>query len=184
MTASPIWDANGNLTNDGVRSYSWDSRDRLTGITGVASFAYDAFGRRQTATRGGTATSFLYDGWDVAQEQQAGSPSADLVLGLGVDERMSRNGATFLTDALGSTMALASAGAVQTSYGYDPYGVAQITGTASDNPFQYTGRENDGTGLLHYRNRYYNPGWGRFVSEDPIGLRGGDINQPVSLCWQ
>jgi len=32
---------------------------------------------------------------------------------------------------------LASAGAVQTSYGYDPYGVAQVTGTASDNPFQY-----------------------------------------------
>jgi len=29
---------------------------------------------------------------------------------------------------------------VQTSYGYDPYGVAQVTGTASDNPFQYTGR--------------------------------------------
>ncbi|SED85827.1 RHS repeat-associated core domain-containing protein [Rhizobiales bacterium GAS191] len=42
-----------------------------------------------------------------------------------------------------------------------------------DNPFQYTGRENDGTGLLNCRARYYNPAWGRFVSEDPIGLRGG-----------
>jgi hypothetical protein len=61
------------------------ARNRLTAITGVASFTYDAFGRRQTATRGGTATSFLYDGWDVAQEQQAGTPSADLTLGLGVD---------------------------------------------------------------------------------------------------
>ena len=112
----------------------------------------------------------------MAQEQQAGTPSADLTLGLGVDERFARNGATFLTDALGSTTALASAGAVQTSYGYDPYGVAQVTGTASDNPFQYTGRENDGTGLLHYRNRYYSPTWARFVSEDPIGLGGGDAN--------
>ena len=55
-----------------MRSYSWDARNRLTGIAGVASFAYDAFGRRQTATRGGIATSFLYDGWDVAQEQQGG----------------------------------------------------------------------------------------------------------------
>jgi hypothetical protein len=64
---------------------------------------------------------------------------------------------TLLTDGLGSTTALASAGAVQTSYGYDPYGASQVTGTASSNPYQYTGRENDGTGLLQYRNRYYNP---------------------------
>ena len=176
ITSSPTWDANGNLTNDGVRAYTWDARGRLTGITGVANFVYDAFGRRQAATRGGTATSFLYDGWDVAQEQQGGSPSADLVLGVGVDERFSRGGATFLADALGSTMALVSAGSVQTSYGYDPYGVSQVTGTTTDNPFQFTGRENDGTGLLNYRNRYYNPAWGRFVSEDPIGLGGSDIN--------
>jgi RHS repeat-associated protein len=176
ITATPAWDANGNLTNDGVRSYTWDARDRLTAIPGVASFVYDGFRRRQTATRGGTATSFLYDGWDVAQEQQGGTPSADLLIGLGVDERFARGGATFLTDGLGSTLALASAGSVATSYGYDPYGVAQVTGTASDNPFQYTGRENDGTGLLHYRNRYYSPTWARFVSEDPIGLGGGDVN--------
>jgi RHS repeat-associated protein len=148
-------------------------RNRLTEITGVANFAYDAFGRRQTATRSGTATSFLYDGWDVAQEQQGGSPSADLVLGLGVDERFSRGSSTFLSDALGSTVALANAGAVQTNYGYDPYGVSQVTGTASDNTFQFTGRENDNTGLYNYRNRYYYPAWNRFISEDPIGLSGG-----------
>jgi len=173
VTASPTWDANGNLTSDGVRSYAWDARNRLTAIAGVASFVYDALGRRQTAIRGGTATSFLYDGWDVAQEQQGGTPSADLLLGLGVDERFARNGVTFLTDAQGSTMALATSGSVQTSYGYDPYGVSQATGVGSDNPYQYTGRENDGSGLLHYRGRYYNPAWARFVSEDPIGLRGG-----------
>jgi RHS repeat-associated protein len=124
-----------------------------------------------TASGGGSS-----DCWDVPQEQQAGTPSADLTLGPGVDARFARNGATFLTDALGSTTALASAGALQTSYGYDPCGVAQVSGTASDNPFQYTGRENDGTSLLHYRNRYYSPAWARFVSEDPIGLSGGDVN--------
>src|SRR5207253_3255793 len=36
--------------------------------------------------------------------------------------------------------------------------------------------EDDSTGLLHYRARYYNPAWARFVSEDTIGLAGGDIN--------
>jgi RHS repeat-associated protein len=176
VTASPIWDTNGNLTSDGIRSYTWDARDRLIGITGVASFVYDAFGRRQTATRGSTTTAFLYDFWDVAQEQQGGSPSSNLLLGLGVDELLSRNGSTFLTDALGSTAALANLGIVQTNYGYDPYGVVQVTGTASDNSFQFTGRESDGTGLLNYRNCYYNPALGRFVSEDPMGVSAGDIN--------
>jgi len=42
-----------------------------------------------------------------------------LVLELGVDERFSRGGSTVLTDALGSTVALASAGAINTHYGYD-----------------------------------------------------------------
>jgi RHS repeat-associated protein len=112
----------------------------------------------------------------VAQEQQGGAPRADLMLGAGADERFTRGGSTMLTDALGSTVALVSASTIQTSYGYDPYGVTQITGAASDNTFQFTGRENDNTGLVNYRNRYYNPAWGRFISEDPIGLNGGDIN--------
>jgi RHS repeat-associated protein len=176
VTASPTWDTNGNLTSDGVRTYTWDARNRLSGISGVASFSYDGSNRRQTATRGGTPTSFLYDGWDVAQEQQGGTPSADLMLGLGADEHFTRSGSTMLTDALGSTVALVSASTILTSYGYDPYGVTQITGAASDNTFQFTGRENDNTGLMNYRNRYYNPAWGRFISEDPIGLNGGDIN--------
>jgi YD repeat-containing protein len=135
ITASPMWDANGNLTSDGVRSYIWDARDRLTSIVGVANFVYDAFGRRQMATRGGTSTAFLYDSWDVVQEQQAAAASADLLIGLDVDERFARNGATFLTGALGSTMALANAGTVATNYGYDPYGVSQVTGAASDNSY-------------------------------------------------
>lgn len=177
VTAQPSFDANGNLTSDGVRSYVWDARNRLSAITGVASFAYDGLNRRSTATRGGTATSFLYDGWDLVQERQGNTVSADLLTGLEMDERFSRNGLTVLSDQLSSTVALADAGTVQTRYGYDPYGAsAQVTGTASDNPFQYTGREADGTGLLHYRNRYYHPAWGRFVSEDPLGLGGGDVN--------
>lgn len=38
---------------------------------------------------------------------------------------------------------------------------------------RYTGREDDGTGLMYYRARYYNPRLSRFISEDPIGLAGG-----------
>ncbi len=45
------------------------------------------------------------------------------------------------------------------------------------NPFRYTGRDFDTeTGLFYYRARYYDPGLGRFVGEDPIGLNSGDVN--------
>ena len=41
-------------------------------------------------------------------------------------------------------------------------------------PLRYTGREFDSeTGLYYYRARYYDPTTGRFISEDPIGLRDG-----------
>jgi RHS repeat-associated protein len=46
----------------------------------------------------------------------------------------------------------------------------------SANPYQFTGRENDGTGLYFYRARYYSPTFQRFVSQDPIGLAGGGPN--------
>jgi RHS repeat-associated protein len=79
-----------------------------------------------------------------------------------------------ITDALGSTLALVdSTGAVQTQYAYDAFGGTSASGVAGSNLAQYTGRENDSTGLYYYRARYYNPMLGRFISEDPIGFAGG-----------
>lgn len=81
---------------------------------------------------------------------------------------------SLLTDALGSVIAQADDSAtIQTRYDYSPYGETQITGTDDGNPVQYTARENDATGLLYYRARYYDPQLKRFISEDPIGLNGG-----------
>src|SRR5262249_58303180 len=77
---------------------------------------------------------------------------------------------------LGSTLALADdAGTVQSTYTYEPFGTSVATGQNNPNTFQYTGRENDGTGLYYYRARYYSPSHQRFISEDPIGFRGGGV---------
>lgn len=59
---------------------------------------------------------------------------------------------------------------------HNPFGTTAVTGAATTNAFDYTGRETDGTGLKYYRARYYHPGLQRFISEDPIGLHGGDLN--------
>lgn len=60
-------------------------------------------------------------------------------------------------------------------YAYSPYGQATSLGPDGGNSLQYTGRENDGTGLYFYRARYYDPML-KWISDDPIGLAGG-INQ-------
>ncbi|OLI93236.1 type IV secretion protein Rhs, partial [Xanthomonas oryzae pv. oryzae] len=158
-TASNValnYDDNGNLLSDGSRSYVWDDRDRLSQIqeggTTIASFSYDALGRRTAKTEGGTSTQYLYDGLDTVQETQ-GSTVNPILTGPGIDQRYARNdtgGRTyFLTDQLGST--------------------------AYTNPYQYTGREKDLNGLYYYRARYYRPQWARFISSTVLQII-------VSLC--
>jgi RHS repeat-associated protein len=178
------YDANGNLTKDAsAATFTWNARDQLASTTRgatSASFVYDGTGRRQRKTINGQATDFVYDGANVVQERRGGAVHADLLTG-GLDETFRRTTAAgssdLLTDGLGSTLALSDPfGLPTTSYTYDPFGGTTQQGGASDNPFQYTGRENDGTGLQFNRNRYYSPGMGRFISPDPIGLGGGDAN--------
>jgi YD repeat-containing protein len=142
------YDANGNLTSDGVRSYTWDARDQLASLTGPvnASFAYDGMGRRRAKTVAGTTTQFLYDGLNPVQELSGGSPVANLLTGLGIDEYFARTDAAgvreFLTDALGSTVALVDgSGSVQTEYAYEPFGGATTSGSATTNAHGFTGRE-------------------------------------------
>jgi len=73
-TTSPTYDANGSMVGDGTRTFAWDSRNRLTAISGTtAAFAYDWTGRRSSTTLGGVTTTYLYDGEDIVQEQTGGS---------------------------------------------------------------------------------------------------------------
>ena len=180
--ATLTYDANGNLTSDGTNTYTWDARNQLVGISGAtsASFRYDPFGRRVRTTINGLTKEYLYDGLNVVQEKVGGSPTANMLVG-DIDETFSRTESagtqSVLADGLGSTLALLdSAGASQTDYTYEPFGNTTVSGAASSNSSQYTGRENDRTGLYYYRARYYSPTLQRFISEDPIGFAGGDTN--------
>jgi RHS repeat-associated protein len=66
-------------------------------------------------------------------------------------------------------------GAVTASNSYNSFG--NPTNTSFPSRYQYTGREFDPfTGLQFSRARWYDPNLGRFISEDPIGFGGGDIN--------
>lgn len=167
-------------TASDARVFGWNARNQLASISGgaTASFSYDMMGRRSGKTVSGTNRSFVYDGQNLVQELNGGAAFASYLTGLGVDQAYSRTDSSstqsYLTDALGSVVSLASSsGTVATSYKYDAYGNTTATGTASQSSLQYAGRENDGAGLYYNRGRYYSPQFGRFISNDPIGLAGG-----------
>jgi RHS repeat-associated protein len=183
------YDENGNLESRtdscGTTTFTWDGRNRLTGISGYkpdcsslsASFSYDALNRRTEKTINGVTSQYVYDGWDILQDTTDGV-TTDYTRTLNIDEPLAleRSDGTiryYKADALGSIVALTDEnGLVTTSYVYDAFGNVTVSGSDA-NAIQYTGRENDGTGLYYYRARYYSPGTRRFVSEDPIRLVGG-----------
>gem|GEM_PF-1600693 len=133
-------DPNDHITDDGVNTYTWNERDELVSLrnksTGaVASFSYDALGRRISKTIGGVTTGFVYSGSQVIEETTNGVTRRYLV-GLGLDSVFaSRTGTTnaqdevYLKDALnGSVLAAVTTEAnprVKTGYGYTPFG--QVT---------------------------------------------------------
>ncbi len=176
--------ANGELASDSIKTYIWNARNQLTSVVGggtIATFTYDALGRRIGKTIDGISTSFLYDGMNAVQELSGSTPVADYFNGLGLDNVLARTDGTgtvvTLKDALGSNLALVdSSGTLTTRYTYEPFGATTAAGAASKNSYQYTGRENDGVGLYYYRARYYSPSLQRFISEDPLGFASGNTN--------
>ena len=186
-TSTETFDLNGNLATftdaSGTTIYTWNARNQLTSITGpslAASFNYDSFDRRTGKTINGTTTNFLYDGLNPVQEKSGATVTANLLTGLGIDELFTRTDGvgvrSLLPDALGSTVALGDGTGAQTQYTYEPFGFTAQTGAASTNSYKYTGREDDGSGLYYYRARYYQPRLQRFISEDPLGFKAGDVN--------
>lgn len=182
------YDDNGNTTARthpcGTTTYTWNVKNELTQIAGfksdctalTANFTYDALGRRTQATVNGATTTYLYDGMNIIAEM--GAKNAHYLRTDNIDEAIARYSSEseryFLTDLLSSTQILTDKqGDPITTYAYSPFGETAQTGQTSDNPAQYTQRENDGTGLYYYRARYYAPDLGRFISSDPIGLEGG-----------
>jgi RHS repeat-associated protein len=179
------YDANGNLTNDGTNTYVWDARNRLVAMSGgaTATFNYDTLGRRTSKTLNSVVSQFVYDGNDVLAEIGGGAVGASYLRSLNVDEpfiRQTSSGSEYYhADALGSSLALSNTqGESATTYAYEPFGKTTVTG-GSSNTFQFTGRENDGSGLHYYRARYYDASRTRFTREDqilsPYGSNDGNI---------
>jgi len=124
-------------------------------------------------------TKFTFDGLDVVMDDDVFAGVTKYQNGLGIDDKLSlKNGGVskyFVQDHVGSTVGLTnSSGVAIEQTGYDSFG-NQATNLSTR--YQFTGREYDSfSGFHYYRARWYDGNLGRFVSEDPIGFDGGDIN--------
>lgn len=184
-------DGLGNLSGStNGRSFTFDYANRLTRADiGVDryDFIYDAFGNRISRTKNGTQTKYLLDlngsmSNVLAETDAAGKVQSNYIHGLGLISRIDSAGQrfTYHFDQLGNTVAVTDdSNSVTESYTYDEFGsVLTSSGTAA-NPFRYVGKfgvMDEGNGLLHMRARYYDTDSGRFLSRDPLGFDGGDLN--------
>jgi RHS repeat-associated protein len=96
-------------------------------------------------------------------------------------------------DHLGSvSVATSSGGALASQQEFYPWGTHRGSGDITQTTLDFTGQWLDGSKLLYYHARYYDPGLGRFVSADSIvpgadalaigpGGAGGGPANPQSL---
>jgi RHS repeat-associated protein len=193
------FDANGNLTSDGQRAYSWDAENRLVGITypGVSgkatAFTYDGLSRRATIAStppgGGSATtsSYLWCSDSICQARTASNATVRSYYNEG--EYLPGTPAQTLyygIDQIGSVRRTFASTSSAPAYGYDAYGVP-LQATAPMTDFVHAGIfYNADSGLYLTTYRGYDPLTGRWLSRDPIGeaaavnLYGYAAANPVS----
>ena len=187
------YDANGNLdtvtTGSDVRDHTWDYEDRLTRLTvggNVYEYKYDGLGNRVSRKVNGVETKYVVDPTGLskilAETDASGNITAYYVYGLGLISKITPADQVYYYhfDGIGSTVAITdSSGNIVNKYAYDEFGKVLSQEEAIPNPFKYVGQfgvMDEGNGLLYMRARYYDPESGRFISKDPIGFAGGDLN--------
>jgi RHS repeat-associated protein len=176
------YDANGNLLSDGVRSFEWDARDRLTAVvsgTHRTEFTYDGLDRRVRVIEkeGGSPVTDIWQVWcggAICEERDA-QAGATLKRYFSFGETAGNAPLYYTTDHLSSIRQLTnSAGAVVASYDYDPYGRLQPAAGDPAPGRAFAGYPNHApSGLYLTQYRAYDPDLGVWLSRDPIGEAGG-----------
>lgn len=180
------------------RTFAWDSLGRLvrvaTNSVDTLWFRYDGLGRRvwkrrKVGTSADTATRYIWDGDVIALEltgggdvqvQYAHYPALDTPFAV----LRSFSGAAdtsyiYAQDQIGNVTGLfrASDGGVTDKYAYDPWGYPDYAQTVDNtkNRLRWKGAYYDTEDALYYmRARYYDLDLKGFISEDPIGVAGGN----------
>ena len=181
-----------------VWTYTWDYRNRLTGVVEKSSsgtvlvqgtYTYDALNRRigVAETVGGTTTTTwtVYNGTNpYADFNGSGTLLTRYLTGKATDSYLARVAASgtvawYLADHEGSIRDIANtSGAVIDHVAYDSYGnVTSETSPSNGDRIKFDGMAWDAAIGDYYDNaRYYDSVSGRFISQDSFGFQAGDTN--------
>src|SRR5262249_38725558 len=139
---TPAYDASGNTTKDEMgNTFVYDAWNRLVqarnvGGVVIASYSYEALGRRITENEGSAIGLYYYSTWQVIEEQTSGMTHTQYVWSpVYLDALVERdhNGQRLYVQQNANwnvTGLVNTSGAVQERYVYDPYG--QVTVLAPD----------------------------------------------------
>ncbi len=202
------YDRNGNLTNDGVRSYFYDAENRLikcnTSIL-LVNYKYDGLGRKvlEQETKDGAIfqeNSFIYDGWSCVLELKTENltlKTKSYIWGLDLSGNLQGAGGVggllsvespfeggaggcyfYCYDGNGNVINLIDIDTkeIAAHYEYDPFGrLIEKEGVFADRNFYRfsTKRVSKVFGIYDYGMRWYDPDFARWLTKDPIGVKGG-----------
>jgi RHS repeat-associated protein len=191
MAKSPYaYDANGNLISDGIRKFFYDSQDRLIAIEEREKrieYAYDPFHRRLWKKVFVQENQVNYDRylWDGENEigvvDENGGIQELRILGEGLGAEI--GGAVLyeikgkayvpIHDIQGSTVTLIDLESKESEEccRYTAYGEELTDSQLS--PWRFAGKRAEETGLIFFGRRYYCPELGRWITQDPLGFKGG-----------
>lgn len=190
LSAGPMsytYDSEGQLASSVIAglgmTYTFDYDHRLAQIGTDTQFSYDGLGHRLMATRSGVLTCYIYDPWGnlVAVADESNNIAEKFIYGRGL-LAMTTSSALYCYhfDPKGNTVALTDmTGTLVNSYAYGPFGEILAQQETVSQPFKFVGQYGvmaEPEGLYYMRARYYDPSVGRFISEDPLGFEGGDVN--------
>lgn len=195
----PAYDADGNMTFDGVLDYSYDVENRLVSISSngitIVTNQYDHKGRRIRKTTPIAVTTFLYDDWNLIYEHEVIGTVANETFyywgkdisgtlqgagGIGGLLYLKRNGTIYVPhyDAYGNVVRYAdTVGNIVATYTYGAFGnrLSAIGPLVDVFRHRFSTKYHDAeTGLYYYGCRFYDPNFMRWLNRDPIEEYGGN----------
>jgi RHS repeat-associated protein len=178
-----LYDLNGNLTNDGSKTYEWDAANRLIAINNGAhrsEFTYNGFSQRTKIVEkdNGSVTDTKQFVWCPGEPQPCEERDGSNTVGkrfYAGGEQISGAAYYYTYDHLGSIRELVdSTNAIQVRYDYDQWGKQTKVSGNLDSEFGYTGHyfhAQSGLNLALFR--AYNSITGRWLSRDPMEEQAG-----------
>ncbi|HTS48202.1 MAG TPA: RHS repeat-associated core domain-containing protein [Bryobacteraceae bacterium] len=203
------YDKNGNVVDDGVRTYTWDAENRLLSITSkaqpshVTSFRYDGLGRRiaiDTTTGSLTSeTRYLWCGDQLCQARTSADVVSRRYYPEGEYLPLGGTSLYYAQDHLGSVRDVLAAqnGTRVASFDYEPFGNPSQSNGRVSTDFRFAGMfydQQDGLYLTKYR--AYDPKAQRWLGRDPMGEQAGtnlysyaaddpsNFTDPLGADWQ